>query len=166
MKKILFVCTGNTCRSPMAEGFLKSRLESEPSFSEEFSAASAGIFAYEGDEASSEAINVMRSDWDLDISGHRAAALTDKHIGDSNLILTMTRDQKNHIVSSYPGAAGKTFTLKEFADDKNPLPFSERHGYSLDISDPYGKPPQYYKQCANEIKQAVAGLVEKLKKSR
>ena len=166
MKKILFVCAGNTCRSPMAEGFLRSQLENEPSLSGQFSVASAGISACEGDDASREAKILMQSDWGLDISGHRSTALSDEHIEDSCLILTMTRSQKDYIISSYPDAVDKTFTLKEFVDEKYLLPFLVQYDYSMDIPDPYGRSLRYYNQCANEIRQAIAGLVEKLKKSR
>lgn len=150
----------------MAEGFLRSRLESEPSLSECFSAASAGISACKGDGASKEAINVMQSDWGIDISGHRSAALTVEQIEGSSLILAMTRSHKNYIVSVYPEAADKTFTLKEYADEKKEDPFMEQYDYFLDIPDPYGRSLKYYNQCASDIWQAVEGLVEKLKKSR
>ena len=134
----------------MAEGFLRYQLENEPTLSGQFSVASAGISAYEGDGASDEAASVMLSDWGLDITGHRSTALSDEHIEDSYLILTMTGRQKDYIISTYPNAINKTFTLKE----------------SMDIPDPYGKSLRYYNLCANEIRQAVAGFVEKLKKSR
>lgn len=166
MEKILLICTGNTCRSPMAESFLRSLLDNEPSLSGRFTVASAGISAYEGEAASREAASVMLSDWGLDISGHRSTALSDEHIEDSWLILTMTRSQRDYIISSYHDAMGKIFTLKEYAGEKNFLPLLVQYDYSMDIPDPYGRSLRYYNQCASEIRQAVAGLAEKLKKSR
>lgn len=166
MKKILFVCTGNTCRSPMAEGFLRSLLENEPSLSEHFSAASAGISAYEGGEASKEAISVMQSDWGIDISGHRSAVLKREHIAASSLILTMTRSHRDSIISAYPEAKDKTYTLKEYAGGTISNPLLRQSDDSIDIPDPYGRPPRYYNRCAGEIRQAVERLAEKLKKSR
>lgn len=155
MKKILFVCTGNTCRSPMAAAFLQDMLNRDPSLAGCFSAGSAGISAYEGDAASRESAEVMQADWDIDLSGHRASVLTDRHIRDAFLVLAMTKSQRDHIISSFPDARGKTFTLTEYA-----------HGLPQDIQDPFGRSVRCYRQSAGEIRQAVSALVEKLKKSK
>lgn len=165
MKRILFVCTGNTCRSPMAEGFLRFLLEKEPALSSRYYAASAGISALGGDTASREAAGAMKTDWGIDISGHCSTVLSKEHIEDSFLILTMTRSHRDNILSYYPGAADKTFTLTEYTGEKKSDPSMAQYDYSLDIPDPYGRPLRYYRQCADAIRQAVERLVEKLKKS-
>lgn len=150
----------------MAEGFLRFQLENEPSLSNQFSVASAGISAYDGDGASREATSLMQSGWGIDISEHRSTALSEDLIDDSFLILTMTRSQKDYIITLYPDTRDKTFALKEFGKENYLSPFQEQYDYSIDIPDPYGRPLQSYSQCADEISKAVKVLVEKLKKSR
>jgi len=152
MKKILFVCTGNTCRSPMAEALFKKLLK-ERNLHKNFEVGSAGVYAFEHDPASYEAISVMQEEYGTDISSHRARVLTDTDIKENWLILTMTEHHREMILDIYPEGADKVFTIKEYAgaDDENP-----------DISDPFGMDYDTYKYCAEEIEGLLLKIIDKL----
>ncbi|MBM7645372.1 protein-tyrosine phosphatase [Scopulibacillus daqui] len=106
MKNILFVCTGNTCRSPMAEAILKHKGK------DIFNVKSAGVFANNGSPAHPHAVQVLK---DRDISvDHRSQALDKSLIDWADLILTMTENHKQLLCGQYPESIDKTYTLKEF----------------------------------------------------
>lgn len=111
MTNVLFVCTGNTCRSPMAEGLLREKAMGR------FEVKSAGIFAGTGSPAHPNAINVLSA---RKISvNHRSQPLNDSLIEWADYIFTMTENHKQLILQRYSDAYNKLFTLKEFLiDDK------------------------------------------------
>ncbi|HHU83282.1 MAG TPA: ribose 5-phosphate isomerase B [Firmicutes bacterium] len=112
MQRVLFVCTGNTCRSPMAAGLFGKILQEKGKTGMEIT--SAGLAAIDGAPASAEAVEVMRRTG-VDLSGHRARRLTREMVITANLVLTMTRRQKDAVLTLAPEAEGKVFTLQELA---------------------------------------------------
>lgn len=149
--KVLFVCTGNTCRSAMAEGLFNALARSAE---KEFKAKSAGIFAIDGYPASDEAIKALKEDYDIDISGHTSKSINHEDVREADLILTMTESHKHTIIKRYPEYSDKIFTLKEYI------------GLSGDISDPYGMGIDVYKKTARELNDAISMVIEKLSKER
>lgn len=141
---ILFVCTGNTCRSPMA-AVLMNKIAIEKKLDVRID--SAGIFAVDGDAASTEAVNVMK-EYGIDLSAHRAKKITLELIDESDLILTMTYGQKTML-----GQNQKVYTLSEYA------------GFDYDISDPYGGSEEAYRAAAEQIYKAEKKAADRIEKN-
>lgn len=145
MTRILFVCTGNTCRSPMAEAILREM------GIQGLEVRSAGVFAQDGSAASRNTIDVLKEQGIE--SDHRSSMLTDELINWTNYIFTMTNGHKESVIRMYPHAADKTFTLKEFAG-------KDADG---DISDPFGGPIEVYRETYTEIHSLITEIIHKLK---
>lgn len=143
MKKVLFVCTGNTCRSPMAEALLRHVSD------EKFEVKSAGIYATTGSDASEHAKKVLE---EMGVSfSHVSTQLTTEQIQWADLILTMTTSHKRVIDANFPRAIEKTFTLHEYIhNDKG-----------KDISDPFGGSYQAYKETLLELEDLINKLMER-----
>lgn len=150
-KTVLFVCSGNICRSPMAEGFLKKMLRNRlGEASKQVQVLSAGLNVYEG-YTTGENFEVMR-DEGVDLSNFMSKQLTLEMIEEVDLILTMQRSHKFYVSALDPKARDKTFTLKEFSGETE----------KPDIYDPYGRGIQAYKACAEEIKVSLNKAFEKI----
>ena len=148
INKILFVCTGNICRSPFAEGLFR-RLELAEGL-EGVSADSAGILALHGNSATYMAQQVA-AEYQVDLSGHRAKSVSKNLVIGSDLILVMEKSQENALLSLFPEASGKTSLIRHFAR------FGSR---CRGIADPYGLTYEAYRFCFLDIEDAVTGLVE------
>ena len=110
---ILIVCTGNTCRSPMAEGALRMLLEKErPGRAEVLSAGTAAASGFPATLYAQEAVKM----WDLDISTHESRPLTAQLIGQADLVFAMSPEHLVRIVRLAPEAASKTYLFKNFPD--------------------------------------------------
>jgi len=147
MKTILFLCTGNVCRSPMAEGLFRHAVKGRG----EFRVLSAGIGAVDGEPPTNHSVQAMK-EIGLDISKQRSRALTAELVRSADLILGMTHSHTDTVALLYPKAAEKTFLLREFDETLEP--------YEKDISDPIGSPYYIYTECRDQIEQGIVTLLK------
>jgi protein-tyrosine-phosphatase len=190
MKHILFVCTGNTCRSPMAEGIFR-KMASDAGIDVEV--RSAGVSAMDGFPISEQSGRILQ---DQGIQQQFASkSVTEELMQWADLILTMTMSHKRHLLSGFPQAIEKTFTLKEYVEDdpavlktvtereqliselqmkralsqeiteheRERLLQLEQLMPDYDISDPFGGSYSDYRQCADEISTNLKRLLAKMK---
>ncbi|HEX8099025.1 MAG TPA: hypothetical protein VF660_02350 [Actinomycetota bacterium] len=181
MATILLLCTGNICRSPIAEGLLKRQLEDGGVTG--VTVHSAGVSGLDGYPADPEAVRTS-AEQGVDISSHRARRVTAKMIESADLILTMTADQRKKATRLARAASDRTFTLKEivFLLDRRPGArngdFDERlrqavkdahnvresePGLELldeDVSDPLGLGPDAFRAVVWEVGQLVERFVD------
>ncbi|MEX2607819.1 MAG: low molecular weight protein arginine phosphatase [Kiritimatiellia bacterium] len=143
-RKILFVCTGNTCRSVMAEHLARHLCRSLAGW--EF--ASAGLFASDGAPASPGAIQVMK-EHELDISGHSSRLLTPAMIEEAEKIIALTNAHKDLILQTAPEAESKTCILHQFSPDQS----------TRDVMDPYGGQVDTYRKTRDEIESALSDFI-------
>lgn len=137
--KILFVCSGNTCRSPMAEYALRMLLEKErPGLAEVMSAGTLGLRNQPATMYTQEAGRI----WDLDLSAHRSQGLTDELVAQADLIFAMSPEHYREIVKRARKAGEKTYLLKSFPDNS---PTGES------VSDPIGMDLEFYNEVFLEI---------------
>lgn len=154
IKSVLFVCTGNSCRSIMAEGLLKKKLKELGKNGVDVQ--SAGIRALNALPPTSETVEVMEEDG-INVSALRSKNLNDDMIKKADLILTMENIHKEEIVRRVPEAVYKTHLLKEFGK----ADVSE-HWSGFDIPDPIGRPLKDYKHSVGMIKKEIERIARLL----
>ncbi|HTZ11599.1 MAG TPA: L-threonylcarbamoyladenylate synthase [Candidatus Margulisiibacteriota bacterium] len=142
-KTILFVCTGNSCRSVMAEALLKKILKEKKR--DDVEVASAGVMNLGGMGATEATKNALEKEG-IDVSEHRSRKITKEMLKKSDLILIMESAQERRIVELAPEIKNRLFLLKEFAKIKDG---------DLDIPDPINKPAEFYDKTLGLIKEAV-----------
>ncbi len=149
---VLLVCTGNTCRSPMAEVMMRRQIAERLGCTEDeldgrgLIVTSAGIAAMAGSAPSGEAMEVMQKKG-LDLRKHESQPLTDKLVRHADFIYTMTASHRQAILRRWPNAALRTFPLRTDQGD---------------IADPIGGTTEVYRQCADQIQQALQQRVAEL----
>lgn len=144
MKTILFVCTGNICRSPMAEALFRHRIGDGT----EWEACSAGIYAGEGTPASDNAVAAI-SELGIDLGDHRSQPLTAELVQRADLIVTMTAGHRFEILQDFPEVGNRVFLIKSFGTSKVPA----------DIPDPFGGSLDIYRKTRDEIDRALSDLI-------
>lgn len=147
--KIMFICTGNICRSAMAHKLLQEKAKEN---NKNINVYSCGLFAENGDYPTNQAIKVMREKG-IDLSLHRATNIRNSNIEDMDIILCATVAHKNHVINMYPELKEKVYTIKEYVGyDKS----------NLDINDPWGFSEQVYERCLKEIEECLNKIIKKI----
>jgi ribose 5-phosphate isomerase B len=152
MIRVLLVCTGNTCRSAIAEGLLRHLLaaRAKSGAAAPVTVSSAGTAAFEGLPASADAVEACR-ELGADITRHRSRQLTPRLLADSDLVLVMEEHHRQAVLELHPGSAGRTFLLSEYAGEGDePIP------------DPIGGGPAFYRRTGSEMQRRLEAALPRL----
>ena len=152
-KVITIVCTGNTCRSPMAERLLRHALEAPEYGLDGFSVMSAGVSAFSGDLASGNAVKALKK-VGLDLSDHRSRPLTSQLLEVSDLVLTMTSGHKDIIQSTNPELELPIHRFREWVVEG-----------SKEVPDPFGGPLDIYVEIRDSLAEAIPSIIAFIKET-
>ncbi len=146
---ILFVCTGNTCRSCMAEAIFNYINDNK-----DICSKSVGLSIVKDSVTSLNSAEILKSKLDLDLRKRKAIQFSKDDIESSNLILTMTSYMRDILISAFPTEKEKIFTLNEYV------------GVKGDIVDPYGGTMVFYEKTFFDLEKSIRLLLGKLKGDR
>ncbi|MFC5051718.1 hypothetical protein ACFPK9_14035 [Rubritalea spongiae] len=146
-KRVLFVCTGNTCRSPMAEGFFRKAAEGNEKL---VALGSAGVAAYDGDTISPDTQNEL-AQRGAALENFRSRSVTEQMLEDATHVFAMTNSHLAMLTDAFPDHAAKCYLVCDFI---------EINGKSgLDVPDPIGMGPRAYKQVGELFEHAIPSLI-------
>lgn len=187
--KIMFICSGNICRSAMAHWMLKKKIDEAKTENitntadkektkndiektkngiektknidntKEIEVYSSGTSAFTGDIPTEEATEVMQ-EYGVDLTKHRATNMVESNIKEMDLILCATNIHKMHVVSRYPELKEKAYTIKEYVN------YNEEGHDPINIKAPWGYNIATYRYCAAEIEKCLEILTKKLEKRK
>lgn len=141
---ILFVCTANTCRSPMAHGLFEKMVNNKEGI---YSINSAGIFTHSGDKINDMAC-IQLEKHGINFAGRKSVQVTKEIIDIADIIFSMTSNQRRYLIQSFPDSADKIHLLGDYTNRGD------------DVIDPYGANLKAYDECADNIEEMLNILID------
>lgn len=144
---IMFICTGNLCRSVMAQYLLEKRLKELKI--DNINVYSCGIYAYNRTKTTREAKYIMKKYYDIDLEEHGALNIENSNIEEMDLILCATKNQKEEVKELYKDLKEKVFTIKEYVG------YNKEGHDTMDIQASWGFDKETYLKCSKEISECI-----------
>lgn len=148
-KEVLFVCTGNSCRSVMAEALFKKLIKEKKIH---MRVGSCGTSAFAGIGASPDTILTLREEG-IDVSSHRGCRINDRLVRGADIIFVMQKSHREYILNEYPNIASKVFVLSEFYTGE------DKRDFDYGIPDPIGMGTEFYRNVKEVVQKSLEGVV-------